>query len=227
MGLSASQARLLSLTARLSDLELKAQTVSNAKIRLSDMADQASTDYSKALDKQSMKVYTGLQNDGTSSYKEATAANLTTYNAISTTDKQRFIKDSSGQMIVSGAIADNYKASKGDLEKFLNVLGYTQFPNEDRASSIKNTVLNDITTEKQTILNSISIKDVQETSTKTVNISICDPAVDANVTLLEQSWNNLGTGLMLQRQIIILRLNLRTFLRLIKVLPIIQVLSIK
>ena len=42
MGLSASQARMLSLTARLSDLELRAQTIENAKIRLSDESAAAS-----------------------------------------------------------------------------------------------------------------------------------------------------------------------------------------
>ena len=56
MGLSASQARLLSLTARLSDLELRAQTISNAKIRLSDQSEGASRKYSDALDKQTLKI---------------------------------------------------------------------------------------------------------------------------------------------------------------------------
>jgi len=114
MGLSASQARMLSLTARLSDLELRAQTIENAKIRLSDASAAASTAYSDALDKQTLKVYSGLQSNGTSSYITATAANLTTYGAISTTDKQRFIKNAAGQVLVSNAIKTAYDAHKAD-----------------------------------------------------------------------------------------------------------------
>jgi len=109
MGLSASQAKMLSLTARLSDLELRAQTISNAKIRLSDESAGASQKYSDALNKQNLKVYSGLQSNGTSSYVGATAANLTTYGAISSTDKQRFIKTSAGAVLVSKNISDCYK----------------------------------------------------------------------------------------------------------------------
>ncbi len=111
MGLSASQGRLLSLTSRMSDLELQAQTISNSKIRLSQESSQASRNYSAALDKQTMKVYSGLQSDGTSSYIDATAANLTTYGAISNTDKQRFIKTSSGQLVVSEDMANAFEWS--------------------------------------------------------------------------------------------------------------------
>jgi len=111
MGLSASQARMLSLTARLSDLELRAQTISNEKIRLSDQSEGASKKYSDALDKQTMKVYSGLQSNGTSSYIDATAANLTGYNVVSNTDKQRFIKDSSGAVLVSSNAAYSFNCA--------------------------------------------------------------------------------------------------------------------
>jgi len=105
MGLSASQARMLSLTARLSDLELRAQTISNAKIRLSDQSEGASKKYSDALDKQTMKVYSGLQSNGTSSYVDATVKNLTTNGSISNTDKYRYLKTSSGQAVLTQQLA--------------------------------------------------------------------------------------------------------------------------
>jgi len=125
MGLAASQSRLLSLTARLSDLELQAQSISNAKIRLSDMSAAASKTYSDALDKETMKVYSGLQNNGTSSYIEATAKNLTTYGAISSTDKQRFIKDSSNKVLVTTAVGNAYDSANGVSNTFLDkIVGY-------------------------------------------------------------------------------------------------------
>lgn len=49
MGMSASQGRLMSLTARLSDLELKAQTIQNEKIRLSKNQEQVALDYTNAI----------------------------------------------------------------------------------------------------------------------------------------------------------------------------------
>ena len=136
MGLSASQARMLSLTARLSDLELRAQTIENAKIRLSDASAAASTAYSDALDKQTLKVYSGLQSNGTSSYITATAANLTTYGAISTTDKQRFIKNAEGMVLVSSSINTEYYVNVGNLSGFLSDMGIktnTSDPDYDAA----------------------------------------------------------------------------------------------
>ena len=125
MGMSASQARLLSLTARLSDLELQAQSISNAKIRLSDMSAAAAKTYSDALNKETMKVYSGLQSNGVSSYIDATAKNLTTYGMISTTDKQRFIKDSSNKVLVTKAVGDAYDSANGNSNAFLDsVVGY-------------------------------------------------------------------------------------------------------
>ena len=49
MGMAASQTRLLSLTARLSDLELIAQQTTNAKIRLSMSTQELTTEYVDAL----------------------------------------------------------------------------------------------------------------------------------------------------------------------------------
>lgn len=106
MGMSASQARLMSLTARLSDLEYKAQVISNAKIRLADQSEEASTAYLNALDNEKLTVSNGVNR------VDATAQNLTTYGAISTSDRQRFIKNNSGQVLVSEAVANAYNNSQ-------------------------------------------------------------------------------------------------------------------
>ena len=45
MGLSASQARLLSITARLSDNELHSQQIANSRVRLADKTQEASQEY--------------------------------------------------------------------------------------------------------------------------------------------------------------------------------------
>ena len=51
MGMSASQARLLSITARMNDVEYKSQQISNTKVRLADESEQVANEYTKALNK--------------------------------------------------------------------------------------------------------------------------------------------------------------------------------
>ena len=51
MGISASQARLLSITSRMNDVEYKSQQISNTKVRLADEAEQVANAYTKALNK--------------------------------------------------------------------------------------------------------------------------------------------------------------------------------
>ena len=63
MGMSASQARLLSITARINDIEYKSQNISNTKIRLADESEQAATDYTKALNKTKL-VYRSYDKTG-------------------------------------------------------------------------------------------------------------------------------------------------------------------
>ena len=61
MGMSASQARLLSITARMNDVEFKSQSISNTKIRLADESEQVANDYTKALNKQKL-TFTNYSN---------------------------------------------------------------------------------------------------------------------------------------------------------------------
>ena len=112
MGMAASQMRLLSLTARLSDLEYQAQSISNSKIRLSQNSEAAATEYAEALDKKKLTVLSGYNaSTGAMNYVDASAYNLTTYNAISTMDKQRFLKDSSGRVLITTGMALKYDAA--------------------------------------------------------------------------------------------------------------------
>lgn len=111
MGLSASQARLMSLTSRLSDLELRAQQISNEKIRLSDQSEQASEAYTAALDKQTMTVY----NSDSNAYQQATAYNLTTYGSVSGTDKYRYIKNGAGQVMLTQEMYAKLVDGSGNL----------------------------------------------------------------------------------------------------------------
>ena len=50
MGMAASQARLLTITARIHDVEYQAQSIQNAKIQLATQSDEVYQEYLNALD---------------------------------------------------------------------------------------------------------------------------------------------------------------------------------
>lgn len=108
MGMAASQCRLLCLTARLSDLELKAQTISNSKIRLSMDSEKAATEYSDALNREHLSLLTGI-NNGTSVYADLTYDSLTGVN--SPLLAQYGLSNSNGQLLVTEAQETAFKSS--------------------------------------------------------------------------------------------------------------------
>lgn len=125
MGMSASQARLLTLTARMSDLEFQAQQTSNSKIRLATQSEEVANKYSQALDKKRLVFQTGV-NNSTPTYVNLTANLLTGFQAISSTETQRLLKDTAGRLLVSTDVSDAFSNAGGDLEKFLNHFGFTK-----------------------------------------------------------------------------------------------------
>lgn len=145
MGLSASQSRLLSLTSRLSNLELRAQRISNAKVRLSDQSTEASKAYTEALNKQVMTVANGTDANGNTQYINATAKNLTnSYSDSNVDSKQRFIKDSFGRLIVDSNEAQAYETCGGELATFLNNLAHPQYDTTVPGATAANTALNNL-----------------------------------------------------------------------------------
>lgn len=121
MGLSASQARLLSLTARLSDLELRAQQVSNSKIRLAMQGTEASGEYEKALDKEELFIKSGVNADGTVAEQELNYLNLTGPDSPLTT--QYGLCDQSGKILVTKREGDAFVAANGSVEEFCRLMG--------------------------------------------------------------------------------------------------------
>lgn len=89
MGLASSQARLLLLTSRKSDLEYKSQMISQRKIMLSMQTEGIGADYTKALSNtRLMMSYYNSTNEDESFKEQVTYAGLTTGNG---TDLGNFI----------------------------------------------------------------------------------------------------------------------------------------
>lgn len=109
MGLSASQARLLKLTARMSDVEFSAQQLANGKMRLAAQSEEVSKAYTESLDKKKLIFQTGMRNS-TAIYVDMNANVLTGYNAEST-QAQRILTNSGGQVLVSSSVNASYYSS--------------------------------------------------------------------------------------------------------------------
>ena len=118
MGLSASQARLLSITARLSDNELHSQQIANSKVRLADKTQEASQEYIDALNTTKL-MFTSYDTKGNASQTELTAGFLYQYADMK---NQYGISNSSGKLLVNSTDAANFEASN-NLHEFVQKYG--------------------------------------------------------------------------------------------------------
>ena len=118
MGLAASQAKLLSITARLSDNELRSQSITAAKMALASQTSEASKNYINALDATEF-IYRTYDDNGNSVYTALTGAQLTTYSPIK---NQYGLINTKGQILVSELDAANYQDS-ADINEFLEKYG--------------------------------------------------------------------------------------------------------
>lgn len=98
MGMSSSQARLLSITARMNDVEFKSQSIANTKIRLADESEAVSKAYTEALGK-SRLMYSTWDTNGhkVTTYLDSDAI-------FSSTTYQLFKED--GTQVTSGSFTE-------------------------------------------------------------------------------------------------------------------------
>lgn len=119
MGMAASQARLLTITARLADNELRSQTINNAKMRLATQSSQASENYINALNNATYK-FTNYDETGGLVNQPLTFNALTTYSPYNT---QYGLVNSAGQLLVSETEARLFAQSGNNLDKYLESHG--------------------------------------------------------------------------------------------------------
>ena len=122
MGMAAGQARLLSITSRMSDNELRAQIINNNKMRLATESSQVSEAYVNALN-QAQMMFTNYDKDNNTSYQQLTFNSLTSYNPY---NNQYGLVNASGQILVSETDATNFMNANGDMEKFLSFYNLEQ-----------------------------------------------------------------------------------------------------
>lgn len=121
MGMSASQARLLSITARLTDNELRSQTITNSKLRLAEKSSEASQEYMNALNSEKL-TFRYYNDNGESSSYNLTPALLYSYEPLK---NQYSLQNASGQNLVSATDAANFEKS-ANLSEFLSKYGLVE-----------------------------------------------------------------------------------------------------
>ena len=109
MGMAASQARLLSITARIHDVEHQAQSIQNAKLALATQSDQAYNDYVKALDATSLTLNALNTKTGETSIIAATFNNLCSRSRATAADGSNYaLRNRDGKLIVEDDVEQAY-----------------------------------------------------------------------------------------------------------------------
>ena len=106
MGMAASQARLLTITARMHDVEYQAQSIQNAKIQLATQSDQVYQNYLDALDATTLTI-----KDYEGNTIPANFNNLFGIDSVNTKDKYALFDDR-GRLVVEDDIAIAYNDFK-------------------------------------------------------------------------------------------------------------------
>ena len=123
MGLAASQAKLLSITSRLSDNELRSQSITAAKLALTNKTSEASRKYINALNTNEF-IYRTYNEAGEKVYVPLTGTQLTTYGELK---NQYCLVNPAGQILVSEIDAANYMNSD-NINDFLAKYGVDSIP---------------------------------------------------------------------------------------------------
>ncbi|MCQ2739704.1 MAG: hypothetical protein MJ237_05695 [bacterium] len=125
MGMAASQSRLLSLTSRMHDIELRSQRVMADKLALATQEDEVYQKYCDAMD--AKKIQVAYMDDGHRQFMDANFTSLCTYNDMMC--KQYIIQNSrNGNIIVSQETFDAYDIYKNDKYSFAwAMLGFENF----------------------------------------------------------------------------------------------------
>ena len=124
MGMAAGQARLLSITARLTDNENMGQALSYSKQRLADETEQINAEYNAALSATKLTVLTGF-NGSVANYTDISYGLMTGYNTVAC-GKQYVITNAKGEILVANDVAKAFEKGNGNLNVFLAQFGYHQ-----------------------------------------------------------------------------------------------------
>lgn len=109
MGMAASQARLLCITARIHDVEYQAQSIQNAKTQLATLSDRAYQDYLQELEDTTLTI-NSLNSSGETTPVVANFNTLCSRNRVKSADGNEYaIRDKNNKLVVEDAIFEAYE----------------------------------------------------------------------------------------------------------------------
>ena len=163
MGMAASQARLLSITSRMADNELRSQIINNSKMRLATESSKVSEDYINALNSATMMM-SNYDTAGESQYQKLTFNSLTSYSSY---NNQYGLVNANGNIMVSEHDAAIYRdviRTGGGLDEYLAAYGLeytsTYFTKDTFDSDPVEITFEDYEGETQT-LGSFTVEDLE------------------------------------------------------------------
>ena len=134
MGLSSSQARLLSLTGRMHDIEYKAQKIQAQKLQMANESTAVYKDYENALNLSKIQ-HKIIGADGSANFIDSTYRNLIGASA-GNNSIYTFLDVASGATYVPTEIGQAYRTSNRTLEGFLHSLDALKSTTSDSYTSI-------------------------------------------------------------------------------------------
>ena len=186
MGLSSSQARLLSLTGRMHDIEYKAQKLEAQKLQMANESTQVYKEYENALNSTKIQ-YKTIGADGSASFVDATYSSLCTYQPGACA--QYALADTRTNFIyVPQVVADAYNNAATGEDFALKMAGLTTIPN----GAI--TTTGDLKPVKPDANGDISLNRGQKTNAKIgvdpITLTLTNPLGGSNYTYTISAANN-------------------------------------
>jgi hypothetical protein len=109
MGMAASQARLLCITARIHDVEQQAQSIQHAKLNLATLSDRAYEEYNAALESTTLTLSAIDVKSGEKSLIPANFNNLCSRNRVVASNGENYaIRNKEGRLLVEDDIEEAY-----------------------------------------------------------------------------------------------------------------------
>lgn len=128
MGMAASQARLLTLTARLSDVEFQAQSIQHAKIQLATQSDQVYQEYLAALDETTVAIKCINPDSAQTANIAATFNNLCSRNRVRPANGNQYaLRNSSGLLIVEDDVYEAYHKGFNNAYEFAMYMMFGEY----------------------------------------------------------------------------------------------------
>ena len=202
MGMSSSQARLLTLTSRLHSIEHKAQRIEAEKLRLANDSERVYEDYLNALDATKIQ-YSALTQNGTMTFIDATLNALENgavpaYNGETTKNTFLLYDGANNKVLITQEFADEYGIAGGNAQKlgslddYLTDHGCTKVEDMNTVINTDYSDIKSVTPVRNQLVSNSSTSTVIDPSSYSINGTLSKP-VDSS-SAATTSYNVTGTA---------------------------------